>query len=72
MRAPGNEVGVAGGTAKSASCRGFGDPMVRELDGAIYAEGSTDLSSEGYDPKLSKPPAIPFSDDRRDTTHVFE
>ena len=60
------------GQQRARAVGGLGIPWSGELDGAIYAEGSTDLSSEGYDPKLSKPPAIPFSDDRRDTAHAFE
>ena len=72
MRAVGTEVGVAGGTAKSASCREFGISWSREIDGTIYTGGSTDLYLEGYDPKPSRPPAMPFSGDRRDTAHAFE
>ena len=57
-----------GGSSKSAGCRELGDLLV-ERASAVCTGGP---QTYGYDPEPSKPPTIPFSNDRQDTSQAFE
>ena len=72
MRALRNEVGVAGGTTKSASYTEFGDLIVRGAGWRYISRGVHGPIFGGLRPQAKQAIGCTFSDDHRDTAHAFE